>query len=104
MVASRIPSIVAINIAYWPLISLNRLYMIYVDIDITNPIIRKFAPNDVRPPIPNSNACASKLMKDTRHALYGPNRNTSNAIVKKCIGKPRGDGIDNDEMTVVKTA
>lgn len=71
---------------------------------ITKPIIRKLAPNDVTPPIPSINACASRLINDTKQALYGPSRNTSNAIAKKCIGKPKGDGIDKDETTVVKTA
>jgi hypothetical protein len=96
--------IVEMKMAYWTFTFLNNSYIALVDMIITTPIIRKLAPNDVIPPIPNSNAWASKLMKDTKQALSGPIRNTSNGIVKKCIGKPNGDGIDKEEIIVVKTA
>lgn len=68
-----------------------------------NPITMKLAPNDVIPPIFRVNACIIKVTKDTIVLEKGPNNIAINGIMKKWIGTPSGDGIDNDVMPIVKT-
>ena len=68
-----------------------------------NPITRKFAPKDVIPPIFKANACIIKVTNDTIVLDRGPNSIAIKGIKKKWIGTPRGDGIDNEVTTIVKT-
>lgn len=71
--------------------------------DNMKPITRKFAPNDVTPPIFKTNACMMSVTKETIVLDRGPNRIAIRGIRKKCIGTPNGEGIDSEVTTIVNT-
>ena len=64
----------------------------------------KFAPKEVIPPIFRSNTWNVKLTKATIVPVTYPNKIVTNGIIKKCIGTPNGEGIDNDDSTNETTA
>lgn len=63
----------------------------------------KFAPNIVIPPILSKIACASRLINETMFEVSGPSKIATRGIKKKCIGTPKGEGIDNEVTVIVKT-
>ena len=71
--------------------------------DNMKPITRKFAPNEVIPPIFNTNACIIRVTNDTIVLDRGPNMIVIRGIKKKCIGTPSGEGTDTEVTTIVNT-
>ncbi len=71
--------------------------------DSMKPITRKFAPNEVIPPIFNTNACIIRVTNDTIVLDRGPNMIAIRGIKKKCIGTPSGEGTDTEVTTIVNT-
>lgn len=75
----------------------------YVAIDSMKPITRKFAPNDVIPPMFKTKNCIINVINDTIVLDRGPNKMAITGIRKKCIGTPKGDGTETDVTTIVNT-
>lgn len=67
------------------------------------PITRKFAPNDVIPPIFRINTCIIRVINETIVPDNGPNKIATNGIKKKWIGTPKGDGTETEVTTIVNT-
>lgn len=67
------------------------------------PITRKFAPNDVIPPMLRTSTCMIRVMNETIVLDRGPNRIAITGIRKKCIGTPNGEGTETDVTTIVNT-
>ena len=63
----------------------------------------KFAPNIVIPPIFSNIACTNRLIKETIFEVSGPSKIATRGIKKKCIGTPKGEGIDNYVTVTVNT-
>ena len=55
----------------------------------------KFAPNIVIPPISSRIACINRLINETIFEVRGPSKIATRGIKKKCIGTPKGEGIDS---------
>ena len=63
----------------------------------------KFAPNIVIPPILSKSACTNRLINETILDVSGPSKIATRGIKKKCIGTPKGEGIDSEVTVTVNT-
>lgn len=72
-------------------------------IESMKPITRKFAPNEVMPPIFRTKNCIISVTNETIVLDKGPNRIAIRGIKKKCIGTPNGEGTETEVTTIVNT-
>ena len=75
-----------------------------MEILITTPMASTLAPRVVIPPIPRKRNCKSRHKKATATPVNGPSRIATNGIRKKCMGTPKGEGMDKEDTATVTAA
>ncbi|OPX59713.1 MAG: hypothetical protein A4E25_01200 [Methanobacterium sp. PtaB.Bin024] len=67
-------------------------------------MVMVLAPKEVIPPIPRNKNCTMRHKNSTVTPVKGPSKITTNGIINRWIGTPKGEGMDIEDTAIVTAA